>query len=147
MIKAPILKSLHLQERNLITCLSAPVYQSLNVLLCCNEIIKKLNKYLDFLKSWSQKKQPEPQIEGLILNTFLMHSELLYYIWALKQQVLDYMENPFLDYHNMLPSWSIRENKSISISVLFEQGLRKVRCIIFHDSFLHCKIFIVRKLV
>lgn len=80
MIKSPILKSLHLQEQNLITCLSAPVYQSLNVLLCCNEIIKKLNKYLDFLKSWSQKKQPEPQIEGLILNTFLMHSELLYYI-------------------------------------------------------------------
>lgn len=68
------------------------MYQSLNVLLYCNEVIKKLNKYLDFLKSWSQKKkQPDPQIEGLILNTFLIYSELLYYFWALKQQALDYM--------------------------------------------------------
>lgn len=67
------------------------MYQSLNVLLYCNEVIKKLNKRLDFLKSCSQKKQPDPQIEGLILNTLLMYSELLYYIWALNQQALDYM--------------------------------------------------------
>lgn len=67
------------------------MYQSLNVLLYLNEVIKKLNKYLDFLKSWSQKKQPNPQIEGLILNTFLVYSKLLYYIWALKQQAVDYM--------------------------------------------------------
>jgi len=52
MIKAPIQESLHLQEEHLIICLSAPVYQSLNILLYCNEIINKLNKYLDFLKVW-----------------------------------------------------------------------------------------------
>jgi len=52
MIKAPIQESLHLQEEHLIIYLSAPVYQSLNILLYCNEIINKLNKYLDFLKVW-----------------------------------------------------------------------------------------------
>lgn len=56
MIKTPIQESLHLQEGHLIICLRAPEYQSLNILLYCNEIINKLNNYLDFLKLWCQKK-------------------------------------------------------------------------------------------
>lgn len=46
---------------------------------------------LQFSEIIVSKKQPDPQIEGLILNTFLIYSELLYYIWALKQQAVDYM--------------------------------------------------------
>lgn len=57
MIKAPIQESLHLQEGHLIICVSVPVYQSLDILLYCNDIINKLNKYLGFLKLWCQKKQ------------------------------------------------------------------------------------------
>lgn len=86
MIKAPIQENLHLQGGHLIICLSAPVYQRLNILLYCNEIINKLNKYLDFLKLWHQKKQPDPQIEGLIFSTLQIYSELLYHICALIQQ-------------------------------------------------------------
>lgn len=91
MIKTPIQESLHLQEGHLIICLRAPEYQSLSILLYCKEIINKLNNYLDFLKLWCQKKQPDLQIEGLILNTFLIYSELLFYISDLIQQALDYM--------------------------------------------------------
>lgn len=59
MIKAPIQESLHLQEGHLIICLSAPVYQSLNILLYCNETINNLNKYLRFSEIVVSKKGNE----------------------------------------------------------------------------------------